>query len=264
MGATDSQSYAKSKSTSITNDMSSALVSTNQGCANGVIASQNVTIGTISGSENISINQSIEQTADLVCVQTADSTVDFSSDISNAVSTTVKAAATAAQAVGSAKAKSYVDSVQELITNISKSVDIQTLQSCINNVFSEQNVTIGQILNSKNVPITIASAQNSTVNCVQKQKLAMTAVNTLANQMATDLSATTSSGFDLGMVLIVIAIIIIVVLFGGPTVVVKTFFDVVNGVVSGTVSAAKNVVTSITAPSAPPAYTNVAATTVKR
>lgn len=263
MGASDSNSYVVAKSTAITNDIASAIISTNQGCANGVIASQNVVIGTISGSEGISVTQNIEQTADLVCVQTADSTIDFSSDISNAVSTTVKASATAAQAIGSAKASSYVNSQQELITNISKSIDVQTLQTCINNVFSEQNVTIGQILNSKNVPITISSSQKSTVNCVQKQKLAMTAVTTLANQMSQDLSATTSSGFDLGLVLIFIAIIIIVILFGGPTVVINTFFGVVNGVVTGTVGAVKNVVSSVAAPAAPVSYTNIKATTMK-
>lgn len=263
MGASNSKSYADNQMTNITNSLTSAMISTTQGCVNGQTASQNVKIDKIENVKGLTIDQQVNQLASVTCFQTADSNVDFSTSITAAVSATVKAAATAAQAIGSAKAESYVASKQTLINNITNSVDVKTIQNCINSLYSSQGITIGQIISSEGINISQAANQSSVVDCVQKQSLLMKNVTDLATTMAADLSATTKSGFDLGSILIILIIVgavVLLIIFGGPSIIIGTVFKIIDAVVSGTVNSVKNVGAAVTKPGTGPSSAEKAAT----
>lgn len=240
MGGSVARVTAKQEVENLNNVTANILISANQGCSTGQTIKQNIKIGDLDGVTGLTIEANATQVTDLVCISELDATVDLSTKISNEIQSSLKASAKAGQTIGYSESDAQTESINKNINNISNNVDVSSIQTCIAEQFSEQNVDIGNIKNSSEITITIASSQKAVVNCLQKQTTYISNVTDLANTVTASTDAEASSGFDLGAlialivgILLIVAVVFLVVFTSLPTTILNLFIGTVKGVGSG-------------------------------
>jgi hypothetical protein len=238
MGGTSASATTKNNLENIINAVSSAMISTSQNCTVAQNLKNKISVGTIKDSKNITISENTTQVSAVACVLTANSTVDFKSNITTAINTTLAAAAKASGGFGGATdANTYVENNQKLVTNITNAIDITTVQNCLAAQFADNEISVKMIENSENIAITITSAQNTVLDCIAKQTAVVSAATTLAQQMTTDLSSSsTATGLSLSSIFLIIIVVVIVgllLVFAVPSTVVSAVISVIKGLLLG-------------------------------
>lgn len=240
MGGSIARVTAKQEVDNINNVTANYYISANQGCSTGQEIRQNIKLGDLDGVTGLTIEANATQVTNLVCFSELDATVDQSTSLSNAIKSDLKASAEAGQIVGYGESDTQTESINRNVNNIATNVSVSSLQTCIAEQFAEQNVEIGNIKNSSEITITIASSQNAMVNCLQKQSTYISNVTEVANAVTASTDANASSGFDLGTIIgLIIAVIIVIIIVSLltftslPATILNLFIGTVKGVGSG-------------------------------
>lgn len=263
MGASVSKSSVSQNNSTIQSTTASAIVATNQNCSTSEVGNNSTSFdGNITGG-TLDIRQVTTQYANLQCVQTASSSVDFSSTIASTLQATLTASAKAGQTIGFSEADSNVNSVNSLIQAVSTSIQITTMQACVATLTANNSINFKGNLTNVDVDATQDISQAGIVGCLQKQTAFVTAASNLASAVTVDASATSSSGLDIGSIiilLILIAGIVLVFLLAGPTAVVNTVLMAFAGLLKLVLSIPGLIIDAVKGifSSSPPAYSTAA------
>lgn len=244
MGASISKASLSNCQQAITTVTNNAIQTVNSNCSQGITATQNITIGTIENSNNNTFTNQLNIASQLVCIQSDTSSTDFESAITSALSADLTAGASAGTALGLSISDSDISSFSSSISNVANSFDLKTFQSCVNDVLVEQNFTVKNgIYGSNDNTILNSSTVNAVANCTQSSSQLVSAQNSLATDIATKATATSSSGFNLAIIGI-IGIVILLLLFGGYKLLTGGIGSIAKGtgsVIKGTVDTAGNI-----------------------
>jgi hypothetical protein len=215
MGGSFSKTTVESLQESINSATMNAMISSNQYCTQGQTASQNVSLGTIDGVDGFTIEQNAEQVSDMTCFLTAENTLDMQNKMTSSITNTIKATATANPAIlGINSAESYVNSKQRQVNEVVNNINISQMQNCATAQLAVQGITVDKLLNSRNIVFVLRSTQNALTKCSSSQMNYVTAKNDLASSLASDISASSTSGLDFSFILIILVIVVAVILIG--------------------------------------------------
>lgn len=238
MGVSASKASISTNTTTILETANTAIVSANQGCDVSQFATNNMTFKGTYRYVTFDLRQITDQFADIKCTQIADVSVDFNNRLETAIDQKLQATAKAGQTIGYSSSDTSIDSVTTNIQRVANTLNVSSLQSCMANITAGNSITFDGVIEYSTITAWQQLSQKATIGCMQKQTALMSAVNDLAAKVTIDASATSSSGFDLGLILIVALIvgaILIFVFFGLPVTIVKTLTDIIKALVIGTI-----------------------------
>jgi len=206
-------STAKVTSETVNHLVASAVIKNNAVCSASTTQSQGIKLGTVGGNFTLSgATFDAESKVNLSCLQESANNASLANEISNQIMQQA-AAKNTGQNIGAQV--SLTDEQSKLVNDISQSIDIQNVKSCLAN--SNQNQVISAENVQGNVTLTdiqFKAATDLVSNCIQKDANTSALVNKLANSLSQTATASNAGflNFDSSNLIIIVVIIIALII----------------------------------------------------
>lgn len=210
MGAAVSTSLLSSSQQAVSTSTNNTLSSFGANCALATQASQNIKAGDIKDSNGVTIENAATIVGQLYCIQSGAVSSDVNNQLSSNLASDLQAGASAGVGLGISVSTSDINTLTSSIQNVANNFSQSTFQSCVGNSEIAQGITVGNVLNSSNITVDNTAVINIVANCTQKQQAFVAAQNNLAATLSTVAKATTSSGTNLGYIILLIVVVLLV------------------------------------------------------
>lgn len=214
MGAAVSTNVNVSKQTNINNTIMSTIMKTSQLCSSSQLLTQDVNVSFVnSNTDQLTVDANL--TADISCIQTAQHKATLQAAIKNDLKALVQQDAAAGPSLFSFGISTNVSTQQQdIINNISQSLDISTIQESVARQTLGQRVNV-DVTNSTVKNILVSASGTAVIKAVQDDVQLANSVADLANTMANTSTQKATSGLTIGAIIVLAILICCMLCIGG-------------------------------------------------